>query len=100
MPRGAGIQLRWIGSGNAYIALSGGNPPKSGNFMTINSGTFPLSGGAASGMLDGMVMLTGDAYFIPQIVLGSKGGATSGSFNIYGLQDAAASGGRMYFEVL
>lgn len=96
-----GIQLRWISSGgNACIAFSGGGPPLSGGFMTLNSGQMPLSGGAASGMLDGMVLSTGDAMFIPRTVLSNRAGTTSGIVNLYALCDLAASGvGRLYFEI-
>ncbi len=96
-----GIQLRWISSGgNCYIALSGGGPPLSGGFMTINSGTFPLSGGGASGLLDGMPMAPGDAYFVPRSALGSRDGQTSGRFNLFALADATASGvGRLFYEI-
>ena len=97
-----GIQLLWVSSGgNCYIAFSGGNPPLSGGFMTINSGSMALSGGAASGMLDGMIIPPGGGYFIPKIALGSTGGTTSGTFNLFALCDQAASGiGRLYFEVM
>lgn len=104
----AGMQLRWVvplasGFGtsglNAYIALSGGGPPLSGPFMTINSGAMQLSGGASSGMLDGMPMFPGDRYFIPPAELGNQAGVNSGFFNIFALHDQAASGiGRLYFE--
>ena len=90
-----GIQLRWISSGgSAYIALSGGGPPKSGGFMTINSGAMILSGGIASGMLDGFPLAPGDSYFIPKLAF-----KQSGVFNVYALCDQAASGvGRLYWE--
>lgn len=93
-----GIQLRYIGSGVCYIGLSGFGPPLSGNFMTVNSGGYALSGGAASGMLDGMPLLTGDKYFIEPAVLQNRGGATSGTFNIVALTDGPGSGGRLWFE--
>ncbi len=98
-PQG-GIQLRWISSGgNCYIAFSGGGPPLSGAVMTINSGGLSLSGGCASGMLDGMPMAPGDVYWIPAIAI-TKTGPTSGQFNLFALADQAASGiGRLFFEV-
>lgn len=91
-----GVQLFWVSSGgNAYIALSGGGPPLSGGFMTINSGTLQLSGGNASGMLDGFPMAPGAGYFIPKLACG-----LSGNLSIFALCDQAASGtGRLYFEV-
>lgn len=80
-----GIQFRWVSSGgNAYIGMSGG--------MTITSGGMMQSGG---GLLDGMPMAPGDAYFIPR--LGLK---TSGAYTVYGMCDVAASGaGRLFFEI-
>lgn len=98
-----GITLRWLpivsGAWNCYISLSGGGPPLSGGFMTVNSGQLPLSGGASSGMLDGMPMAPGDKYYIPALVLANQGGVTSGVFNLYAKVDAGASGvGRLYFE--
>lgn len=95
-----GVQLRWISSGgNCYVAMSGGGPPLSGGFMTITSGQMALSGGASSGMLDGMLLGPGDKYFIEPAVLSNVANTTSGAFNLYALADLAASGvGRLYFE--
>lgn len=83
-----GVQLLWVSSGgNAYIGLSGG--------ITINSGAMALSGGANSGMLDGMLLPPGGGYFIPKMACG-----LSGNLQLYGWCDQAASGiGRLYFEV-
>ena len=96
----AGIQLKWVpspsspprlGSGNAYIALSGN--------MTTNSGAVLGSGGAASGMVDGMCLGPGDAYYIEPSVIANSQGTGSGVFNIYAACDALVSGvGRIYFE--
>lgn len=98
-----GVQLRFVsaqpGSGICYVALSGFNPPASGNFMTITSGAFPLSGGANSGMLDGMPMFDHDAYYIEPAVLQARtGGVNSGIYNIYVQTDTLGSGGRVFFE--
>lgn len=84
-----GVQLRWmvgVSGANCYISLSGG--------MTVTSGQMFLSGGAASGLLDGMVMTPGDSYYIPHIATGP-----SGFLSIYALCDGPASGiGRLYWE--
>ena len=94
-----GLQLRYIGSGVCFIALSGFGPPLSGQgFMTVNSGCYALSGGAASGMCDGMPLYTGDKYFVEPAVLTGWGGTTSGVFNVLAFTDSAGSGGRLYFE--
>lgn len=91
-----GIQLLWQSPiGNIYIALSGGGPPLSGGFMTINSGQLLLSGGVASGLLDGMAIPPGGGYFIPRLGTGQSGG-----INVYALADATASGvGRLFWEI-
>lgn len=81
-----GVQLRWDknASGNCYIGLSGA--------MTVTSGGMFLSGG---GLLDGMQISPGDAYWIPRI-----GTGISGSISIYAGCDATASGqGRLYYEI-
>jgi hypothetical protein len=92
------IMFRWVSSGgNVYLALSGGGPPLSGNFMTINSGGFALSGGCLSGMLDGILIAPGDTYTIPKIALPTTG-PSSGSINVFALNDNSSSGGRLYFE--
>lgn len=90
-----GIQFLWVSSGgNAYIGVSGGNPVLSGSFLTINSGGMMLSGGPASGFLDGICIPPGTPYFIPKARF-----PISGIYNMYALCDAAASGiGRLYFE--
>ncbi len=95
------LQLRWVSSGgNVYVAFSGFGPPLSGGFMTINSGAMILSGGAASGMLDGLLISPGDCYSIPAAAITNKG-ATSGAFNLVANCDVQASGvGRLYFEML
>ena len=95
-----GISLLWVSSGgNCYVSTSGGNPPLSGGFMTITSGGMAKSGGAASGMLDGMLLLPFTRYYIPPGMLYNRGGSNSGSFNIFALCDPAASGvGRLYFD--
>ena len=103
-PKGT-IRLWWIcaaSGANCYIALSGGGPPLSGGFMTYNSGGMLLSGGAASGMLDGIPIAPGGIaeYDVPKLGLGSTGGTTSGTYNLFANCDPAASGiGRLYFEM-
>ncbi len=91
-----GVQIRWISSGgNCYIALSG-NPILSGGFMTLTSGQMYLSGGANSGLLDGMPLAPGDSYFVPRLATG-----LSGQLSIFAICDQAASGiGRLYWEVM
>lgn len=99
-PRG-GVQLFWLSSGgNAYVGFSGGGPPLSGGFMTINSGTMMLSGGAASGMLDGFPLVPNMGYWIDRSMVPGFGGGNSGTFNLFALCDQSASGvGRLYFDV-
>ena len=71
-------------SGCAYVALSGG--------VTVRSGGFFLSGG---GLLDGVQVHPGGAYFIPRIATGP-----SGFINIFVACDAAASGqARLFYDV-
>lgn len=85
-----GIQLKLskYASGMAYIGLSGG--------MTVTSGALLLSGGCSSGLLDGMELAPGDAYFIPKSAI-----PQSGVFNIWAMCDGTASGqARLFFEVL
>jgi hypothetical protein len=80
-----GIQLRLdrAASGNAYISLSGG--------ATVTSGNTFLSGG---GIMDGMQMGPGDAYFIPKVSFN-----TSGQVNVYATCDPACSGqARLFWE--
>ncbi len=84
---GAGIQLRWSpnSSGNLYVGLSGG--------LTVNSGGFLGSG--YSGLLDGVLLGPGDAYFIPRVAA-----SASGLISVFATCDVAASGlGRLYWEV-
>jgi len=88
-----GVQLRWDpnASGYAYVALSGG--------VTINSGTFFLSGGSLSsgtlGIMDGFPLKPGDPYFLSKLNF-----PVSGLMNIWIACDAAASGqARMYYEI-
>lgn len=90
-----GIQLLWISSGGAcFVGLSGGGPVLSGPTMTVNSGQMALSGGAASGMLDGMYVAPGVPYFLPRLAF-----PISGIYNLYATCEQAASGvGRLYFE--
>lgn len=89
LPR-TGVQLRLdrAASGNAYVGLSGN--------LTINSGMISVvSGGPNSGLLDGMEMGPGDAYFIPAAAFPS-----SGTFNVFASCDAACSGqARLFFDV-
>lgn len=74
-------------SGSVYIGYSGG--------MTQNSGCMFLSGGANSGMLDGMPINPGGGYFVPRTLVPYQ----SGAYNIYVRHDAACSGqGRLYFD--
>lgn len=97
-----GLQLKWVctaSGANVYIALSGGGPPLSGGFMTINSGNLITAGGCLSGMLDGMPLAPGDKYYIEPSVLSNLQSTQSGIFNVWALADQAASGiGRLYFE--
>jgi hypothetical protein len=97
------INFWWVcaaSGANCYLALSGGGPPASGNFMTYNSGQMFLSGGALSGLLDGCPIAPGGTYNIPRLAFGSEGGTTSGTFNVFAMCDPTASGiGRLYFEV-
>ena len=89
LPRG-GIQFRLDknASGCAYIALSGG--------MTINSGGLFLSG--QSGMLDGMQLGPGDAYFMPVSDLDPR--RFSGNFRVWVDCDPSCSGqARMYYDI-
>jgi len=84
-PQG-GVQLRLDknASGTAYVAFSGG--------MTVTSGSVWLSGG---GLMDGSPLYPGDALFVPRIATGA-----SGSFSLYVMADAAASGqARLYYDV-
>lgn len=82
-----GVQLLWVSSGgNAYIGLSGN--------VTITSGQMALSGGANSGLSDGMMMPPGGGYFVPRMATGP-----SGQLQIYAWCDGNASGvGRLFFE--
>ena len=82
-----GVQLLWISSGgNCYIGFSGN--------MTINSGQMQLSGGANSGITDGMLILPGTPYFVPRLRCG-----LSGNLQVFALCDVAASGnGRLYWD--
>ncbi len=98
-PQG-GILIKWISSGgNCYYGFSGGGPPLSGVVLSITSGGLTLSGGCASGMLDGMCLAPGESYFIPAIAI-TKTGPTSGQFNLFAWADPSASGiGRLFFEV-
>ena len=83
-----GFQLRLAtdASGTAFIYLSGGAS------MTINSGGFFLSG--SLGLLDGMPLGRGDAYFVPRLAF-----HTSGQYNIYAHVTVAGSGQtRLYWE--
>lgn len=100
-PLKGGVQLFWTSSGgNCYIGFSGGGPPLSGGFMTINSGTMILSGGIASGMLDGMCLTPGMGYWIDRTQVPAVGNTMSGIFNIFAICDPQASGiGRLYFDV-
>lgn len=100
-----GIQLRWLTvSGNAYIStsLSGGGPPLSGAFMTINSGQLLLSGGILSGLLDGTPMTPGDGLFVPMQQLPTlRAGPVSGTITLWALCDLGASGvGRLYVDLI
>jgi hypothetical protein len=80
------MRLARNASGNAYVGLSGG--------VTINSGSYPLSGG---GLLDGVILGPGDTYYVPK--LGCSSG-TLGIAQIYLEADAAVSGqGRIYWEI-
>lgn len=99
-PQG-GIQFRWFSSGgNCYLGLSGGGPPLSGNFMTMNSGGMQLSGGFLSGALDGIPLEPGGSYFIPFSAFRPQLNVISGLYlNVFALCDQAASGvGRLSFE--
>lgn len=82
------IDFLWVSSGGlCYVGMSG--------VMTQNSGSMFLSGGANSGMLDGMAIPPGGRYSIPRL-----GMMVSGVFSIYANCDVAASGtGRLYFNV-
>ncbi len=74
-------------SGSVYIGLSGGT--------TNSSGMMMLSGGANSGMLDGIQLAPGRGYFIPKL-----GFAVSGQCNVYVRHDAACSGqARLFYEI-
>jgi hypothetical protein len=84
----AGIQfvLDYTSSGAAYIGLSGGT--------TFTSGGMQLSGGVQSGLLDGMQIAPGGAYWLPRAAF-----PVSGTYNVWAWVDAAASGkARLYFE--
>ena len=82
-----GIQFLWDrnATGNVYIGLSGN--------MTVNSGCMFLSGGPNSGLSDGMQVAPGIPYFIPKQAF-----PFSGTFNVYAVPDATASGNRLYFQ--
>lgn len=81
------LKLALTSSGNCYVGLSGG--------VTANSGTLAASGGASSGLLDGMLMFPGDSYNIPKIGYGR-----SGQPQLYVVCDAAASGqARLYWQI-
>lgn len=74
-------------SGSVYIGFSGG--------LTLNSGQMFLSGGANSGMLDGMQIAPGGGYFVPRSLVPS----VSGTYNLFARHDAACSGqARLYWE--
>ena len=79
--------MRWdpLANGMVFIGLNSG--------MTVNSGGMFLSGGANSGRHDGIPIKAGDPYFIPKSDL-----SVSGTFNIYAVPEAAASGNRLYFQ--
>ena len=86
-----GVQLRWAGPGNAYVSVYSN--------VTVNSGTVSNTGVNSGGTNDGMIVLSGERYNVPPLVINNIGGTASGIFNIYALCDAASSGvGRMYFE--
>lgn len=81
-----GVQLiaHPANSGVVYVGLSGG--------LTVLSGNFPLSGG---GMLDGMPLSPGAAYFVPKVAL-----LSGGPLNVYLGSDVACSGqARVHFEI-
>lgn len=85
-----GVRLRFIslvpGSGLCFIGYSGN--------MTVDSGGFQLSGGASSGMNDGMPLRDGEVFFVPkQSIVGS------GVLNIFAHADTLASGGRLYWQI-
>jgi hypothetical protein len=90
-------------SGNIFISLSGafvfsgqvGLLPASGG-PTITSGCMPLSGGISSGIMDGMQIGPGDAYFIPKLAF-----PISGYYGICAGCDLACSGqARIYIEMV
>ncbi len=76
------LVLDRVASGSAYISFSGG--------ATLNSGTHLFSGTNA----DGVQLIPGAERFIPKLCL------ISGQMNIFVTCDAAASGNRLYWEVL
>ena len=83
-----GVQLRAAtnSSGVIYIYVSGGAG------MTINSGGFFLSG---LGLLDGMPLGRGDAYWLPKLAL-----PVSGTLNLYAHVSVEGSGQtRLYYEI-
>lgn len=84
-PQG-GVHFQWDinASGSVYLALSGG--------ATLNSGSYFLSGG---GLLDGVQLPPGRSYFMPKLAF-----KTSGEFNVFARHDPAASGNRLFYEVL
>lgn len=80
---GMQLYLDAASSGAAYVSLSGGT--------TVTSGGFFLSGG---GILDGMKMPPGGAYFIPKM-----GFNPSGQLSVYVTCDPGCSGqARMFWE--
>jgi hypothetical protein len=82
---GVELHLDRSASGNAYIALSGG--------ATFQSGHSPLSGVSADA---GLVLTPGSSRYIPKALCGP-----SGSLNLFGITDAAASGqARLYLEIM
>lgn len=86
----AGVQLRAgsLNSGYVYVALSGG--------MTVTSGGLGSGAFNSGGLMDGMQLAPGDAYFVPRLAVGP-----SGNPNLYALPDAACSGqARLFYEVL
>ncbi len=106
-----GLQLRAAreNSGSVYVSLSGGNffSGQIGTLVgsggpTINSGGWtPLSGNISSGLMDGMQIGPGDAYFVPRIAIPNTG-ASSGNWSICLGCDTLCSGGfaRVYVEAL
>jgi len=83
-----GLQLRADKNnpGVIYFALSGG--------ITIQSGAIQQSGGALSGLTDGLPIYAGDACFVPRIGLG-----LSGQMQLFVASDLNGSGtNRLYYD--